>query len=256
MWGIDDGNNIVEYNPELERSGVVIQTGLTAPASSNGMAFDAVHRDIFFGHGGTASSDAKGIYVWRQGAPSIKKIATLRELQLSHEPTNAFFYDGYYWFVLDEMAILKRCRILYDPDSSTADIMGLGAPEEFLLEIPPGMTGQQLTVADIALHTPTKSMYGVFTTAGGLTHPSFFRVDLNVLEANSRLPLAIISENIGQSLQLSFDTSFENLYGVRDGAFCIIDRLTGNRTVLSLGTSGSLVRDLAGASSASASSNL
>lgn len=249
MWGIDDSNNIIEYNPELDTSAVVLQTGLTAEASSNGMGFDAVNRDVFFGYGGLAPSAEKGIYVWRQGTDEVRKIATLEELGTSSEPTNAFFHDGYYWFILDETNILRRCRVLYDPTSAFP--VGIDSPEEIFLDIPPTMINREVTGADIALDAPRATVYGILTTAGGLAHPVLFRVDLRNIETTNNVPLVIIDDNVEQSMQLAFDTSYETLYGVRDTNFTTIDKSTGKRTTLLLGTDGLLIRDLAGASSTS-----
>lgn len=123
MYGIDDQNNIIEYNPEVKVVRTVLNTTLPRTGTGNGpcnsFAFDSVRARMFFIYVSTSTgiAAANGLYYWNQGSPSVAKIAELSELFLtdaSQNPSNAVFANDNFYFIKWAENTLVTCPITRD----------------------------------------------------------------------------------------------------------------------------------------------
>lgn len=241
MYGIDNDNNIIEYNPELKVVRQVLATGLTprAPAQANGpcnaFAFDSKRSRMFFIYQNTSANTAtdtydadNGLYYWDSGAPSVVKIGELSELFLTSamsNPANAVFSNDAYYFIKVRENKLVTCPITAVPDVA-------GCTEKDITMPATGFLATQLIFGDTVIDKAGTTMYGA-TTQG-----FFFKVtgldSTPVLEVikPAVAPFASTNPLNNPSVQLAYDALYDTLYATRyqEGEWFTVDTATGNFT--------------------------
>ena len=91
MYGIDNSNQIVEYNLEQKVVRKIFDTNFAGTGCCNSFAFDGKLSQMYFIHQASTGSNARlndGLYYWDQGGSSVNKIAALAEIGLDGTATS------------------------------------------------------------------------------------------------------------------------------------------------------------------------
>lgn len=208
MYGIDDKNQIIEYDPVGKTHRNVQSTTLTKQGGSNAFAFDQARNQMYWLYQGDSSNPA-GLYAWDQVTGDYSRIADQSSTWGSQTfPANAVFYTdsssgkSYYVWITEGGSNINVLPITYGPSDKPT---GVGTT------IVRTITGtdfspNNMRFGDIAIKPSTKQLYGA-TTNG-----RFFRIDLTNFIGQGRVPYTQIKTG-NPSLQLAFDCQYDILYG-------------------------------------------
>lgn len=256
MWATVQGStNIWECNPTtLSAQGTcisVLTTNLPYGGDMNGAAYDPVRFDFLWAYPGTSTGDpSRGLYYWRQGMNQFGQFAGLAQLGIM--PTNAFYYQDYY-YVLESSsattAVLQRVKINYS--SITGLPNGIGARESYTIAVPGSV--QDMLFVDVALKPDDMVVYGTMDYSTSSTKV-LYKVNITSL-ANLPLQLQIVGSAQTTNYQMAFDRTYTTLYGGRgEGVnFITFNLQTGVATpVVGSDTYNDFITDLGGSSFRSA----
>lgn len=210
MYGIDDKNQIIEYDPVGKTYRNVQSTTLTRQQGSNAFAFDKDRNQMYWLYQGD-SSNLPGLYVWNQVTGNYDRIASQSATWESQTfPANAVFYKdnstgkSFYIWITEGGSMINILPISFGPS---------GEPNGVESKIQRTITGidflpLDMRFGDIAIKPSNKQLYGA-TTNG-----QFFRIDLTNIEEQNTVPYTKIYTG-NPSLQLAFDCQYNILYGQR-----------------------------------------
>ena len=209
MYGIDDLNVILEYDPVGKITRRVQTTNLTRLAGSNAFAFDSARDEMYWLYQGDASNPA-GLYVWNQVSGAYYRIADQSATWNSQTfPANAAFYTdsatgkSYYIWITETGSTINYLPITYGPSGP----IGVGPLIQRTIT-GTDFSPSNMRFGDIAINPNTRQLYGA-TTNG-----RFFRIDLTNALVQSTVPYTQIGTR-NPSLQIAFDCQYQILYGQR-----------------------------------------
>jgi hypothetical protein len=252
MYGMDDLNRIVEYNPEQKVVRGVFDTKWNGTRCCNSFAFDISMSNMYFIHQGGqgCNSTLDGLYRWNQGGSSVNRIASLTVIKLSgtgnefQNPENAAFANNTYYFIKNKTKKIVSCSVGSVPFScqeksitdSWFDFLNGGV-------IPPA----DLAFGDMTINQAGSTMYGA-------TENGYF---FNITGVTTNSPvLRIIKRNTATpknpSIQLAFGGLYNVLYATdyQNGTWYTVNTNTGALTIINdyttSSSSGFGARDLGG----------
>jgi hypothetical protein len=209
MYGIDDKNQIIEYDPIGKTHRNVQSTNLTKIQGSNAFAFDTGKNQMYWLYQGDSLNGA-GLYAWNQITGIYSRIADQSASWGTGAkfPANAVFYTdsstgkSYYVWITESGSNINFLPLNYGP---SGDPIGVGT------RIQRTITGTDFSVGkmnfgDIAIIPSTRQLYGA--TSGGI----FFKIDLSTALVQDRVPYTQIKTG-NPSLQIAFDCQYSILYG-------------------------------------------
>lgn len=206
MYGIDDLNVILEYDPVGKITRRVQTTNLTRSAGSNAFAFDSARNQMYWLYRGDNSNPA-GLYVWNQVSGAYYPIASQAATWNGDSfPANAAFYTdsatgtSYYIWITEGGSTINLLPIIYGTSGPT----GVG-PVIRRTITGTGFSPINMRFGDIAIN-PNTQLYGA--TVNG----RFFRIDLTNALVQPTVPYTQIGTG-NPSLQIAFDCQYQNLYG-------------------------------------------
>ncbi|TFJ85283.1 hypothetical protein NSK_003706 [Nannochloropsis salina CCMP1776] len=251
IYGINNDNDIVRYDPYFKTAGTVMNTTLTTYRGSNAAAFDSNRSLLYWLYQGSNATES-GLYVWKQITGAYYQVTPLVTL-LGNEalPMNAAMYtfngtDYFTWITV------ARCEINFAPITYDAndDPNGTANVVKRLLSSP--CVDDDMRFGDIAIDQTNGDLYGV-PQSGAL-----FRVPAlgNGLATSASSLTFINISSAGLSLQLSFDCEYNTLYGqeydpssLSTDNWYVVNTATGSQTVIpGFSTTGPVnsTRDLGG----------
>lgn len=208
MYGIDDNNEIVQYDPVNKMTRLVQDTGLTTSQGSNAFAFDEVRNQMFWLYKGDATNPA-GLYYWDQVTGTIDRIASQAQTWGNQGfPANAVYYRdpstgiSYFVWITEGGSTVNFLPITYDASGNPT---GVGANIQRTIS-GPSFSPSFMRFGDIAIQTSTKQLY--LATSNG----RFSKIDLTNAFGQALLPYTEIKTG-NPSLQLAFDCEENILYG-------------------------------------------
>lgn len=252
IFGINDQNDIVQYDLFAKTAGVALVTGVKSGNQySNGVAYDRSRNHVFFAYVNPKNQTQNGLYIWERDNPTDteQRIATLSAIGIdppaNYPFANAVFYQDAYWFILNEQPILRKVPITYTNGGQTAS--GVGLLTDYPLT---GIDFSNLQMGDIVIKPTTNKLYGALNLdTGGL----FFFIDLATLSASTPNAMIVTGQNL-PTLQLAYTYGYETLYAHdrQTGAWYTVsgmDTTVVLTQVAEYGTYGAVLsaRDLGGA---------
>jgi hypothetical protein len=261
---------------------------LVAGADGNALAYDTDSTRLWF------FDSSFNLRYYDRGANATPVVATSSDIQsllgLGSSPVlqfaNASFFDGDYWFIYPGSTAsptARLARLKFNNPGGPSPTLNAGSSSTYTLTYDSAGTALNLnlrTFGDIAIDAVNQKLIGATarvnldgSPVASSTRSVLFSIDLASRNTASSLNVDTISALSGTapaSLQLAWDSNYQNLYGVANtvvsddgssvstqasGVWYQIDRSTGTLTQLPFSTSGTTVNDLAG-SAATADPNI
>lgn len=243
LYGVNDLGQIVEYNPALNSSSVIRETGCvtasgTGNPQANAFAYDRDRDQMMWVYqSGRPTDPPSGLWYWDRGTGSISRFALPCALlmdwsafgnytncggnyMIKKVPDSAVFYQDAFWFIPSRQIYnnYPRCSLVKVPITYTAG-QPTGTGQPLVYDVSggdcPGPTSG-LVFGDIAIQPQTNLLYGVTATPSG----EVFKVDLSTLklvgQGTSDWQL-ILAPGTDKGVQIAFDASYTTLYGVTAG---------------------------------------
>ncbi|WIA09856.1 hypothetical protein OEZ85_010070 [Tetradesmus obliquus] len=243
LYGVNDLGQIVEYNPALNSSSVIRETGCvtasgTGNPQANAFAYDRDRDQMMWVYqSGRPTDPPSGLWYWDRGTGSISRFALPCALlmdwsafgnytncggdyMIKKVPDSAVFYQDAFWFIPSRRIYnnYPRCSLVKVPITYTAG-QPTGTGQPLVYDVSggdcPGPTSG-LVFGDIAIQPQTNLLYGVTATPSG----EVFKVDLSTLklvgQGTSDWQL-ILAPGTDKGVQIAFDASYTTLYGVTAG---------------------------------------
>jgi hypothetical protein len=290
MYAIDQTTKqLVEYNPTTSSATVIRDLDfLVTGADGNALAYDTTSDRLWF------FDSTFNLRYYDRGSSTTPVVATSSDVQsllgLGSSPVlqfaNASFFDGDYWFIYPGTTaspIARLARLRFNNPTGPNPTLNSAGSSTYTLSYDSTGTGLNLnlrTYGDIAIDAVNQKLIGATarinldgSPVASSTRSVLFSVDLASRNTASSLNVATISALSGTApaaLQLAWDSSYQNLYGVANtvvsddgtsvsaqasGVWYQIDPATGSLTQIPFSTSGTTINDLAG-SSATADPNI
>ena len=283
IYAIDQNTKqLLEFNPNTNTATVIRDLdNLVSGADGNALAYDTASTRLWF------FDSSYNLRYYDRGASTTPVVATASDvgtlLGLGSgsilQFANASFFDGDYWFVYPGTTAsptARLARLQFDNAGGPNPTLNVATSRTYTLTYDATGSGLNLnlrTFGDIAIDAVGQKLYGATarvnldgSPVASSTRSAVFSIDLAARDSASSLSvdtLNVLSGTAPASLQLSWDSTFQNLYGVANlvvsdngtavstqatGVWYQINPANGSLTTLPQYSTASItINDLAGA---------